>query len=120
MTVEMIRQWLGGGLVVVGGGFMLIGAIGLLRMPDVFTRLHAASVADTLGAGSILVGLMLIAGPTLVAVKLIFLALFFGLMSPVATHALARAALHAGVKPQLAEDGAIAAATAEEARPSTR
>lgn len=117
MIVDLIREWLGGGLVVAGAIFMLVGAVGLLRLPDIFTRIHAASVADTLGAGAILVGLMLIAGPTLAAVKLFFLVLFFGLMTPVATHALARAALHAGVKPQLADDGAQA--TAQEAEKST-
>ena len=103
MTLELVREWLGGGLVVLGGVFMVIGAIGLLRMPDVFTRLHATSVSDTLGGGLILVGLMVLAGTSPVTVKLLFLALFFGLMSPVATHAVARAALHAGVKPVLAE-----------------
>ncbi len=104
MTLELIRMWLGGALAVAGGVFMIVGAIGLLRMPDVFTRMHATSVSDSLGAGLILVGLMIIAGPTLVAVKLLFLALFFGLTSPVATHAVARAALHAGIKPMLADD----------------
>ncbi len=104
MTFELIRQWLGGGLVLVGSLFMIVGAIGLIRLPDVFTRMHGSSVSDTLGGGLILVGLMIIAGVSLVAVKLAFLILFFGLMSPVATHAIARAALHAGVRPVLAPD----------------
>ncbi len=101
MTVELMREWLGGALVVFGGAFMIVGALGLLRLPDVFTRMHGASVSDTLGAGGILIGLILIAGLSLVTVKLVFLILFFGLMSPVSTHAIARAALHAGVKPVL-------------------
>jgi multicomponent Na+:H+ antiporter subunit G len=96
-------QWLGGVLVLAGSLFMIVGAVGLMRMPDVFTRMHATAVSDTLGAGLILVGLMLISGLTLVTVKLFFLILFFGLTSPVATHAVARAALHAGVKPLLGE-----------------
>ena len=103
MTFDLIREWLGGGLVVAGAVFTVIGAIGVLRMPDVFTRMHASSVSDTLGGGLILVGLILLAGVSLVAVKLLFLAVFFGLMSPVATHAVARSALHAGVIPALAE-----------------
>lgn len=103
MTLDLVRQWFAGGLVVAGGVFMIVGAIGLLRMPDVFTRMHATAVSDTLGAGLILFGLMLLAGLSLVTVKLLFLALFFGLMSPVATHAVARAALHAGIKPALVE-----------------
>ncbi len=101
--MTLVTEWLGGALVLAGGLFMIVGAIGLLRMPDVFTRMHATAVSDTLGAGLILVGLMLISGLTLVTVKLFFLILFFGLTSPVATHAVARAALHAGVKPLLAE-----------------
>jgi len=104
MTFELLRHWLGGGLVLVGSLFMIIGAVGLIRLPDVFTRMHGSSVSDTLGGGLILLGLIVLAGVSLVAVKLIFLVLFFGLMSPVATHAIARAALHAGVKPVLAED----------------
>jgi multicomponent Na+:H+ antiporter subunit G len=119
VTLDIAREWFGGGLVVLGGLFMLIGAFGIFRMPDIFTRMHAASVADTLGAGLTLVGLMFIAGLSLVTVKLGFLILFFGLMSPVATHAIARAALHGGVKPQLADEDA-AKAIAEETPSSNR
>jgi multicomponent Na+:H+ antiporter subunit G len=104
MSLDLVRTWLGGGLVCLGSVFMIIGAVGLLRLPDVFTRMHGTSVSDTLGAGLILLGLMVIAGLSLVTVKLIFLILFFGLMSPVSTHAIARAALHAGVKPVLDDD----------------
>ena len=106
MSLDLLRAWLGGGLVCLGSVFMIVGAVGLLRLPDVFTRMHGASVSDTLGAGLILVGLMVLAGLSLVTVKLIFLILFFGLMSPVSTHAIARAALHAGVKPVLDGDAA--------------
>lgn len=103
MTFELVRGWLGGGLALAGGIFMIIGAVGLLRMPDVFTRMHATSVSDILGGGLILVGLMIIAGLSLVTVKLIFLVLFLGMIGPVSTHAVARAALHAGVKPMVVE-----------------
>ena len=117
MTAALIQHWLGGGLVLVGSVFMVIGAVGLIRLPDVFTRMHGSSVSDTLGGGLILIGLIVIAGFSLVAVKLFFLILFFGLMSPVATHAIARAALHAGVKPVLAEGG-DSEAKPKEAAPS--
>jgi multicomponent Na+:H+ antiporter subunit G len=119
VTFELIREWIGGGLVVVGGFFMVIGAVGIFRMPDVFTRMHAASVADTLGGGFTLVGLMLIAGFSLVAVKLGFLILFFGVISPVSTHAIARAALYGGTKGGTADDE-TAAMIAEEVPPSKR
>jgi multicomponent Na+:H+ antiporter subunit G len=89
------------------GGFLGIsGGIGILRFPDFFTRLHAAGVTDTLCAALILLGLMMQAGWGLVAVKLVFITLFLSFTSPVAAHALARAALHGGLKPHLhkAED----------------
>jgi multicomponent Na+:H+ antiporter subunit G len=84
--------------LVLGGIFCVVGAIGLLRMPDFFTRMHAASVIETLGAGLILLGLMLQAGLTLVSVKLLMLGLLILFVSPTATHALARAAMVRGIK----------------------
>jgi multicomponent Na+:H+ antiporter subunit G len=73
-------------------------------MPDLFTRMHAASVTDTLGAGLLLLGFMLQAGLSLVLLKLVFLFLLIFFISPVATHAVANAALHYGIKPMLSED----------------
>jgi len=91
-------------LIVAGSFFTIVGAVGLMRMPDVYTRMHAASVTDTLGAGFLLLGFMVQAGLSLVLLKLIFLFLLFFFVSPVATHALANAALHYGIKPILSED----------------
>lgn len=91
-------------LIVAGSFFTVVGAIGLLRMPDVYTRMHAASITDTLGAGLLFAGLMLQAGWGLVSLKLLFILILFFFVGPVATHALAQAALHAGIKPRLAED----------------
>lgn len=85
--------------LLAGGAFCIVGAIGLLRMPDFYTRMHAASVIDTLGAGLILLGLLLQAGFTLVAVKLFMIGLLIFFASPTATHALARAALVRGLEP---------------------
>jgi multicomponent Na+:H+ antiporter subunit G len=90
--------------LVVGGVFCVIGAIGLLRMPDFYTRMHAASVIDTLGAGFILLGLMLQSGLTLVAAKLLMVGLLIFFASPTATHALARAAMARGLQPLLHRD----------------
>jgi multicomponent Na+:H+ antiporter subunit G len=90
-------------LLLGGGAFCIIGTIGLLRMPDPYTRLHAASVVDTLGAGLILAGLILQAGFTLVAVKLAVVGLLLFFTSPVAGHAVARAMIHRDVKPLLAD-----------------
>ena len=87
--------------LVAGGIFCVVGAVGLVRMPDFYTRMHAASVIETLGVGLILLGLVLQAGLSLVAVKLLIIALLIFFASPTATHALARAAMARGVKPLL-------------------
>ena len=86
-----------------GGFFCVLGAVGMLRMPDFYTRMHAASVIETLGAGLLLLGLLLQAGWTLVAVKLLMVGALIFFASPTATHALARAALVRGVLPLLAD-----------------
>ena len=88
--------------LVAGGLFCVVGAVGMVRMPDVYTRMHAASVIETLGVGLILLGLLLQAGFTLVAVKLLIIGLLIFFASPTATHALARAALVRGLEPLLA------------------
>jgi multicomponent Na+:H+ antiporter subunit G len=93
-----IASWI---LLVCGGLFCIVGGIGLLRMPDFYTRVHAASVTDTLGVGLILLGLILQAGWTLVAAKLVVIGLLIFFTSPAATHALARAALGRGLEPLL-------------------
>jgi multicomponent Na+:H+ antiporter subunit G len=91
-------------LILTGSFFIVVGAIGVVRMPDVYTRMHAASVTDTLGAGFLFAGLMLQAGLSLVALKLGFILVLLFFIGPVATHALAQTALHAAVKPLLTED----------------
>ncbi len=104
MTVGLdALSWI---FLVAGGAFSIIGAVGLLRMPDFYTRMHAASVTDTLGAGLLLAGLALQAGLTLVTVKLLFLGLFIFFTSPAAAHALAQAALRRGLEPILAAEEA--------------
>jgi len=92
-------SWL---LLAAGGLACLTGALGVLRMPDFYTRLHAAGLAETVGAGAILGGLMLQAGWSLVTVKLAILGLLIFFTSPAAGHALARAAFGGGLAPQLA------------------
>lgn len=88
--------------LVAGAVFCIIGAVGLIRMPDFYTRVHAASVTDTAGAGLLLLGMMLQAGWTLVMVKLVIIGLLLFFASPTATHALCKAALTRGLKPVLA------------------
>lgn len=92
------------GLCLLAGAFFcLVGAWGLLRMPDFYTRVHAASVLETLGADLILLGLVLQAGFTLAAAKLLLIGLLIFFASPTASHALTRAAMMRGVKPLLAK-----------------
>ena len=88
--------------LLAGGFFCVVGALGMLRMPDFYTRMHAASIVDTVGAALVLLGLLLQAGPTLVAVKLLFIGLLILVASPTASHALARAAMVRGLQPLLA------------------
>jgi len=83
----------------VGGFFVLVGGIGALRMPDLYSRMHAASVTDSLGAIMVIVGIMLQAGLTLATIKLFAILLFLLLTSPTSSNALASAALLAGTKP---------------------
>lgn len=103
--MNILLDWASGISLLVGGLFCLVGGIGLLRMPDFFTRMHAASVTETLGVGLVLFGLLAQAGWTLVAVKLLMVGLLVFFVSPTASHALARAALVRGVKPVLADTG---------------
>ena len=85
---------------ILGGVFFIVtGAIGVVRMPDVYCRLHAGGMTDTMGAGLILLGMCFQAGLTLITVRLLMIWAFLLITSPVATHALARAALSGGVTP---------------------
>jgi len=94
--------------IVAGLFFMLVGTLGVLRLPDVYTRLHGAGMTDTMGAGFLLLGMAfqtvvdMMHGETsywLVLVRLVFVYGFLLFTSPIATHALARAGLAGGVEP---------------------
>ena len=102
--IELILNLISAGLLAAGSIFVLIGAFGLVRLADFYTRLHAAGITDTLGAELILLGLMFQAGLSLVTVKLILISLFIFFTSPTATHAVANAARVMGLKPMLVPD----------------
>jgi multicomponent Na+:H+ antiporter subunit G len=94
-------------LLIGGSFFIFTGAVGLLRLPEFFTRIHSAGVTDTLGAGLMLAGMLLQSGAWIVAAKLVLIFLFMIITGPTATHALAKAALHGGLKPRVSgETGA--------------
>jgi multicomponent Na+:H+ antiporter subunit G len=101
MLIVEIASWV---LIVLGSAFTIVGAIGLVRMPELYTRMHAASVIDTIGACFLFLGMMLQAGFDLVTIKLVFILALFFFTGPVITHALAQAALHEKVPPLLRED----------------
>jgi monovalent cation/proton antiporter MnhG/PhaG subunit len=92
-------------LVVVlgaaGGFFFLAGTLGMLRFPDFYSRTHAATKCDSVGAGSILLGLAVLRGFEPDMPKLLLLAGLVVLSSPTAVHALARAAYRTGLEPRL-------------------
>lgn len=85
--------------LLAGGLFGIFGGIGLLRFPDIYSRLHAAGITDTLCTLLIIVGLVIQAGLALVSIKLVLILLFMVFTAPTAGHALARAALEHGVEP---------------------
>ena len=85
--------------VLAGGFFLVVGGLGLVRLPDLFTRMHAAGVGDTLGVGLFMLGFMFQVDLGSVTLKLVLVLLFLLLTGPVATHALAKAALHGGLRP---------------------
>jgi multicomponent Na+:H+ antiporter subunit G len=105
--MEMLLGALSWVSILAGLFFMLVGTLGVLRMPDMYTRLHAAGMTDTMGAGFLLLGMAfhtvidMMHGETsywLVLVRLLFVYMFLLFTSPIATHALARAGLAGGLE----------------------
>ena len=86
-------------IILLGLFSLIVAAVGMLRLPDVFTRSHALSITDTLGVGLILFGLALYQGPTEDAVKTVLILVLLYHLNPVISHATLRAALRAGLKP---------------------
>lgn len=116
MTVLLdVASWI---LLAAGGFFCVVGAIGLHRMPDLFTRMHATSVSDTAGVGLLIAGMALQTADWTVWIRLGVILIVLYVTGAVASHALARAALHDGQKPVLtAEDGTMAAVACEDVMP---
>ena len=98
--VNLIWDVLSWALLLTGGFFLLAGGIGLLRLPDFFTRLHAVSVTESLAAPLLITGIMLDTGWAIDSVKMVLLIVIMILANPTITHALCRAAAHGGKKPQ--------------------
>lgn len=86
-------------LTVAGTFFLVTGTVGILRLPDAYTRLHATAKADSLGSGLCLLGMALISGSTATATKLVLLTLFIWITAPTAAHSMARATYRSGIPP---------------------
>ncbi len=104
MTLSLIADIASWILIVTGSASLVISTFGLVRLPDFYTRIHAAGVTDTIGAELVVFGLVIQAGLTLVSVKLLLIGLFLFFTSPTATHAVTNAAFTAGLKPRLVRE----------------
>ncbi|MFP6772434.1 MAG: monovalent cation/H(+) antiporter subunit G [Alphaproteobacteria bacterium] len=90
-----ILSWI---FLLAGSAFVLIGAYGIWRLPDFYSRLHPAGLTDTMGAGLVLLGLLLQADDFTVGIKLAIIAVILLFTSPTTGHATARAALASGLR----------------------
>ena len=104
MELDALRETLSWFLLLPGAVFCVIGAVGLLRMPDLYSRIHGAGVTDTLGAGLILLGLLCFPAHWTASVKLVGILSLLYLTSATATHALSHAAYTSGQAPLLGDD----------------
>ncbi len=94
-----IRTIITGVFLGIGCFFIVVTAIGIVRFPDFYSRLHPAGKTDTVGQAFVLIGLMIYEGFSLISIKLMIIVVFIFIASPIATHALAQAAFLLGVKP---------------------
>ncbi len=86
-------------LIAIGAISLVIGSLGLLRLPDLFSRTHAVGMMDTAGVGLIILGLMVHEGLTLISFKLALVGVFLFFTSPISTHAVAQVAFRSGLQP---------------------
>ena len=101
-SIVDVASWI---CLLVGSFFAVVGGIGIVRLPDFFCRIHGGGITDTMGAGLVLLGLMLHAGIGLVTVKLLIILFFLLVSSPTSAHALAKAAISHGLDPRRTDKG---------------
>ena len=85
MSIVDLLSW---ALIIFGSSFCIIAGVGVLRLPDYFSRIHAVGILDSVGAGALILGLMLQAGFTLITIKLFMILVIIVITGPTATHAL--------------------------------
>ena len=118
--MEQVIDILSGLCIAAGIVALITGSLGLIRLPDLFSRTHAVGMMDTAGVGFIILGLIIHEGFTLVSVKLALVGIFLFFTSPIATHAVAQVAYRAGLKPILEEDRTGGRSGAGQAGPKAR
>lgn len=118
--MTMILEFLSGLCLLLGGMLCITGGVGLLRMPDFFSRVHASGVTETLAATFILTGLLLQMEWSLASVKIIMILLLVLSINPIATHAMAKATLHGGQRPLVFDDDRIAGGKDSEGEDSSK
>ena len=99
MSMDLFLPYLSGFSLAIGTLALVIGSLGLIRLPDVFSRIHAVGMMDTAGVGFIVLGMMIHEGFSLISVKLAAVAVFLFFTSPIATHAVAQVAHKSGFSP---------------------
>ena len=99
--IETLLAYVGAVLIIAGSVFGLLAAIGILRLPDLYTRMHAASKAGAVGGGLILLAMAVVAWDGPIFLRVILGILFLLLTTPVSAHLLARAALRSGQAPAI-------------------
>ncbi len=102
----MITAWVSDAFLIAGTMFLLLGSIGLIRLPDFYTRAHAATKPDTLGLILVLLGLAVRQGADLNSAKLILVTFIVAIANPAAAHALGRSALRARLEPGISDERA--------------
>lgn len=96
MIIDIVQNYLAGLLIIIGAAFVLVASIGLIRLPDVYSRMHAASKAGTLGSGVMLLALAVVSNDQAIVTRALAGILFFLLTAPISAHLLAKAAYAAG------------------------
>ena len=99
IVIEIFLEVLSWALIVSGSAFVIVGSLGIWRLPDFWARLHGASVTESAGMILLIWGMCIQAGFTLITVKLIIIGVFLFITGPTATHAVANAALVTGWRP---------------------
>ncbi len=94
-----LLQYVAAALMLTGAVFSLLAAVGVLRLPDLYTRMHAASKAGVVGAGLVLLAVAIESGDGSVVIRAVLGILFLLLSTPVGAHLLAKAAFRAGFRP---------------------